>query len=382
MTEMDTNDRDTNEAVLKRTPLDPCYPDGLETEWIDVYGYAVPLFVSDPETEYGAFREHVGIIEYSMLFKWDLRGPGAKAVANAVYTRELAKVPSGKIVYGAVVNADGFMLDDATVTVYSDEHVMLMGGNAGLGDILRAALTDGVELSERREEFVVASVQGPKSRTLLQRLTDTDLSNEAFPYYTFKENVQLSGVPVQINRIGYTAELGYEVMAPIDRAVELHAALTEAGADLGVQLCGAIALMMCRTEAGMVMGEVDYDHTVTPFECRLGWAVDLEKDAFLGREALLAKKDGVTNRTVSIRVDGDFEGLDGAAVSREGNVVGAMSMVVPSPVLGGATLGLARIHRDSAKPGTKVIVAAPDGPREAEVIATPVYDPERTRVHS
>lgn len=367
---------------LKSTPLSPAYPADLETEWIDVYGYAVPLWVGDPEDEYAAFRERVGVIEYSMLYKWELDGPGAKAVANTLHSRNLTNVPAGRIVYGVVADAEGFMVDDATVTVYGDDRVMLMGGTPRLGELLRAALTPGVELRERREEYVVASVQGPRSRELLQALTETDLSNEAFPYYSFLEQVSLAGIPVQINRIGYTAELGYEVMAPIDRAMDLHAALMSAGEALGVRMCGAIALMMCRIEAGMVMGEVEFDHTVTPFECRLGWAVDFDKGPFLAREALLAKKDAAPNRTVSVRVEGDFEGLDGAELQIGGAAVGFLTMVVPSPVLQGAALGMARIHRDSAKPGTQVTVTAPDGPRAGEVLATPVYDPERIRVRS
>ena len=367
---------------LKATPLAAAYPADLQTEWIDVYGYAVPLWVGDPEDEYAAFRERVAVIEYSMLYKWELTGPGAKAVANGLHSRNLATVPAGRIVYGVVADAEGLMVDDATVTVYGDDRVLLMGGTPVLGDMLRSALAPGVELRERRDEFVVASVQGPRSRELLQRLTSTDLSNDAFPYYSFLEHVDLAGIPVQVNRIGFTAELGYEVMAPIDRAMDLHRALTAAGEDLGVRTCGAIALMMCRIEAGMVMGEVEYDHTVTPFECRLGWAVDFEKGPFLAREALLAKKDAAPNRTVSVRVDGGFEGLDGAVLRRDGQEVGFLTMVVPSPVLGGATLGMARVHRDSARPGTALTVAAPDGDRSGEVVSTPVYDPERVRVRS
>ena len=65
------------------------------------------------------------------------------------------------------------------------------------------------------------SVQGPNSRALLQRLTDTDLSNEAFPYYTFKTGVTLAGLDAQLNRLGFTAELGYEVMVPVGYAEAL-----------------------------------------------------------------------------------------------------------------------------------------------------------------
>lgn len=368
---------------LMATPFDPMYPQDFDTEWIDVYGYAVPLWVGDPADEYAAFRERVGVLEYSMLYKWDLAGPGAVDAANAVFSRDLAALAPGRIAYGVITDADGFMVDDCTATVYSPTHVLLCGGNPGVGDVVREHLPADTTLTERRKEVAVASVQGPRSRELLQRLTDADLSNEAFPYYTVLTDIAIAGIPASVNRLGFTAELGYEVVVPVDRATDLWNALFEAGADLGVTPCAAAALMMARIEAGMVMGEIEYDHTLTPFECRMGWAVDFEKGDFLGRDALLAKKDTAERRVVTVRISGDAEGLDGAVLTDAGREVGFVTMAVPSPVLGGATLAMARLHRDSARVGTELAVAPTSGePRVAEVLKTPVYDPERQRVRS
>ncbi len=368
---------------LRSTPFSGLYPQGLETEWIDVYGYAVPLWLADPVDEYSAFRERVGILEYSMLYKWDLRGPAAIAVANSVFSRNVAAVVPGRIAYGVVTDADGLMIDDCTVTVFADDHVLLCGGNPVLGDVLGARVPAGTVLTERREEYAVASVQGPRSRELLQRLTATDLSSAALPYYSVRTGIDIAGIPATVSRLGFTAELGYEVSVPVDRAADLWNALFKSGADLGVTACGAAALMMARIEAGMVMGEVEYDHTVTPFECRLGWAVDFDKGDFLGRDALVTKKNTAEGRVVTIRIDGDADGLDGLALHHRDRPVGFVTMAVPSPFLGGATLGMARVHRDAAAVGTHVEVVVGDGiTRVAEVVATPIYDPERLRVRS
>jgi aminomethyltransferase len=138
--------------------------------------------------------------------------------------------------------------------------------------------------------------------------------------------------------------------------------------------------MMCRIESGMVMGEVEYDHSLTPFECRLGWAVDFSKPDFIGREALLAAKESAEGRVMSIRIDGDAEGLDGASIESEGRTVGAVTMAVPSPALDGATLAMARLHKDVAVVGQSLTISTEGGARDAEVLRTPVYDPERIRV--
>ena len=141
--------------------------------------------------------------------------------------------------------------------------------------------------------------------------------------------------------------------------------------------------MMARIEAGMVMGEVEYDHTVTPFECRMGWAVDLDKGDFLGRDALVAKKDTADGRVVTVRISGEADGMDGSALLLDGREVGFVTMAVPSPLLDGATLGMARVQRDASAVGTRLTTTDPAGSsRSVEVVATPVYDPERVRVRS
>ncbi len=367
---------------LLATPFDHAYPRDIETEWIDVMGYAVPLWVSDPESEYRAFREAVGLLEYSMLYRWDIRGPRAAEIANRVHSRNIMALKPGEIAYGVVVDDDGFMVDDPTVSLYGPDHVLLVGGTPELGTVIGRETDSQTTVTERRAEFCVLSVQGPRSRELLQSLTGEDLSNAAFAYYTFKPGVRLAGFEVQVNRIGFTAELGFEVVASIADAPALMAAIREAGAPLGALPCGAAALMMCRIESGMVMAEVEYDRTLTPFECRLGWSVDFDKGDFNGRDCLFSKRDSVSGRVMTIRIDGDTDGLDGAAIEVDGRVVGVVTMAVPSPALDGATLAMARLHRDVAQVGHALTVTTESGSRGAEVLRTPVYDPERIRVKS
>ena len=192
-----------------------------------------------------------------------------------------------------------------------------------------------------------------------------------------------SGIPAQVSRLGFTAELGYEIQVPREQALALWDAVFEAGTDLGIKAFGAIALLTCRTEAGMIMGELEYDHTVTPFECRMGWALDFDKGPFQGRDALLTKKDSVTGRVVSVVVDTAPDTAEGARLELEGRDIGYVTMALPSPVLDGATLGLARVHRDAVKSGTALTAVAADGSTaDATVRPTPVYDPERARVRA
>jgi aminomethyltransferase len=141
--------------------------------------------------------------------------------------------------------------------------------------------------------------------------------------------------------------------------------------------------MMIRVEAGMVMGEgLEYDGTVSPWECGLGWAVDLDKGDFRGRDAVLRLRDERTARLVSVILDSGEDAATGARLSAGGEDAGHITMAVSSPHLDGRTLGLAKVHRDFASPGTKVSAQVERDEVAGELVPTPVYDPERKRVRS
>ena len=367
---------------LRSTPYSPLYADGLETDWIDVFGCAVPVHCGDIEAEYTALRTAAAAMEFSMLYRWDVIGAGALEAVNSVFSRDLRHLGPDRIAYGVFVADDGTMLDDVTVITPHAEFVRVIGGNVEADDaLLRDAAPAGVAVVERRDETAQLSFQGPKSREILQSLTGTDLSNDALPYYHFIREIEIAGIKGQLNRMGFTAELGYEFITPVEHAVEFGAALIEAGTDAGVRLAGAATVMMARVEAGMVMAHLEYDHTSTPFECRLGWAVDFDKGPFRGREALLAAKDTALDRVVSVVIDG-IEEADFAPVSLDGSDVGVVTMALPSPHLGGRTLGLARVRKSAAAAGTVLAGEAAGVPFRAEVVPTPVFDAERRRVRS
>jgi aminomethyltransferase len=370
-------------AGLRPSPFQARVPDSLgPDDFIDVGGQAVPLVLSGIDEEYAAFRTTAGMIDFSMLLKWEVSGPRAAEVVDAVFSRNVRGMSPGSIAYGVVVDGDGMMIDDCTVLCYDSQRVRVTGGNPRVGELLDAVLPPGHTLDEVRDSVATVSLQGPRSRQILQKLTTTDVSNEAFPYYSFQTGVQVAGLTAHINRIGFTAELGYEIMVDVAEAVQLWDVIAEAGAEFGVVPCAAAALMVVRVEAGMIMSELEYDETTSPFECRMGWAVDLDKPAFHGRGALVALKEMARRTVASVRVDSAPEGLDGAVLTVDGEPIGHITMAVKSPALEGQTLALARLDRSVSKPGQRLTIATEFGVSQAEVVPMPVYDPERTKVRS
>lgn len=356
--------------------------EGQEVE--DIYGMAQPVAIEDPLIEYAAVREGVGLLDFSPLFKVDIEGPDAVAKMNGLHSRDLTKLSAGQIAYGTILGEDGGIVDDPTVMVRSDDRLRIVGGPQMPGEVIPYAEAQGLAATERRGELAHLNLQGPRSREVLSRLVWIDVSNTAFPYYTFKEFVRVGGVDdVFVTRMGFTAELGYELFVPVSRALELYDAVVDAGTRYGIRPVGVAAIMMIRIEAGMVMGEFEYDATISPWEAALGWTVDLDKETLRGRDAAIRLRDERPGRIVSIVLERGDDTATGAEVRNlDGEHIGHVTMSTPSPYLGGKTLALARIDRRWTQPGTGIVAVVDEDEVAGQVVTTPVYDPERTRVHS
>jgi aminomethyltransferase len=183
-----------------------------------------------------------------------------------------------------------------------------------------------------------------------------------------------------MTRLGYTAELGYELWVDADRALDLWDALVEAGAPFGMRLIGMTALDLFRIEGGFIIGGVEYDPSVSPFECGLGWAVSFDKEPLRGRAGLERDRDGTALRLTSVTLESGGDDATGARLAVDGDEVGFVTQAVVSPYLDGRTLGLAKVRKDLAKAAGTAVTAQVDGQDVAgEIARHPVYDPERKR---
>jgi aminomethyltransferase len=351
---------------------------------VDVYGMGIPAVIDDAGAEYLAVREGVGLLDFSPLTKVDVTGDGARDVLDQLVTRDLSKLSPGRIAYTPIVGDDGLMRDDSTVMVRAADRVRVVGGPAMPGEVIPFAEAAGLDAVERRAEVAHLNIQGPFSRALLAAVADDDVSNEAFPYYTFRESMRVAGVEgVFVTRMGFTAERGYELFVPVSRALDVYDALMDSGSTMGLRPVGVAAIMMVRVEAGMVMGDgLEYDRSVSPWECGLGWAVDLDKGDFRGRAALERLRGERSDRLASVVLEEGEDSASGAPLASDGAQVGRVTMAIASPHLSGRTLGLARMHVDHAALGTKLVASVAGREVAAEVVSTPVYDPQRRRVRS
>jgi len=352
----------------------------LTDQWMDLFGYAAPSVVTDTLGEYRAVRTTAGLMDFSMLRKVDVTGPGALELLNSLLTRDLAKLRSGQIAYGAFCDERGFMIDDCTASVFSPDRVRFCGANDLDYEIFSArASSTSVMVREFTDDTPHLCLQGPLSRVMLQPLANRDISNAAFPYYTFRDDVEIAGIPVFMTRLGYTAELGFELWVEFGRALELWDALVDALTPQGMRIIGMDALDLFRIEGGFIIGGVEYDQTVPPFECGLGWAVDFQKDDFQGKAALMRLKETSDVRLTSVVLPTGGAAASGAPLTHAGEQVGYVTQAIVSPYLDGRTLGLAKLRRPHNSPGTGLEAIVEGLAVTAEVVRHPVYERERKR---
>ena len=351
----------------------------MTDEWMDLFGYHAPSVVSDTLEEYRACREAAALMDFTMLRKVDIDGPGAQEFVNGVVTRDVSKLGVGQIGYGALCDEHGKMIDDCTVMVRSADRIRFCGANDRDFHLFSELAPEGITVTECTDAMPHLCLQGPQSRTMLQQLANRDLSNEAFPYYTFREDVEIAGIPVFMTRLGYTAELGYELWVERERALELWDALLETLGPQGMKVIGMVALDLFRIEGGFIIGGVEYDPTVSPYECALGWSVDLDKGEFQGREALVRLREETDLRLGSVVLASGGDDASGAPLFVDGIEIGLVTQAVESPFLGGKTLGLAKIRQDLKVPGTKVTARVGGEDVPGEIVEHPVYEKERRR---
>jgi aminomethyltransferase len=221
------------------------------------------------------------------------------------------------------------------------------------------------------------ALQGPNSRALLGEVTPADLSSLA---YMWALPAQVAGVRALISRTGYTGELRYEVLIPAEHAHDVWQALVEAGEAHGMALCGLVAAFGLRIEKGYIM-RFDFAGGRTPYEVGLGWTVKLDKGDFLGREALVRRREaGFTEKLVSVALQDGYVPVTGDAILHDGEPAGAVTSAangytVQSPI------ALGYLSLELSSQGTSLAVEDGDGNlHPAAVGPRSPYDPKGIRL--
>ena len=329
-------------------------------------------------------REDVGILDTSTFAKIRVSGTGAADWLNRLIANKVPSQP-GRTCLTPLIGRRGGIAGDITVTRLDDTTFMLFGGGQAERPYRRlfdqVPRGDDVKIESLTDACAGVNVAGPKSRELLSRLTNDDLSNEGFPFLRSR-TISVAGIETLALRVSFTGELGWELYVPEDQQVALHTALREAGADLGAAPVGARALLSLRIEKGYGSWGREYSIEYWPQEVGLDRFVKLDKGEFLNGDAVAAIADEAPRYKLAVvEIDADTADASGGepVFLPDGVPTGRVTSGSYGHTVG-KSLALVALKAEHAVPETELSVTVLGRPHAARVLAKPPHDPDGTRL--
>ena len=325
--------------------------------------------------EVRAVQEAVGGIEIANFAKHEFKGPGARAYLDRILAGFVPK--PGRLTLTPMLTPKGKLYGDLTVACLAEDHFILFGSGAMQEAHRRwfeRDLPGDVSYANVSDDWHGIALSGPKSRELLARITRDDISAEAFKFRDTRQTF-VGGVPVILNRISFSGELGYEIYCRPQYLLRLAQAVEEAGADLGYRWYGARALMSMRLEKGWGVWTLefrpDFDAISSGMDAFINWKKD-----FIGKEATLAIREaGPKQRLVTLTIDVDgIDVTNDEAILKDGQAVGYVSSGGYAHRVG-KSMAMGYVAADQAMPGNVLQVEILGEYYEATVLGGPIYDP-------
>jgi aminomethyltransferase len=372
---------------LHRTAFDEVQREA-GASWTDWEGWAWAADFGDAIAEHNATRQACNVWDEAALRKWDMKGPDALALADVLFTNDMAALEVGQVRYGALCDEQGLMVMDGTIFKFADDHCFsITSYDSDLEHFRNVAADRGldVQVEDVTDAMPHLQVQGPLARAVLGPITEgADVAT--LRYFRFvPDGVTVGGVPVMLSRTGYSGELGFELYCSPGDAAELWHAIVRAGEPHGLRPIGLSAIETLRIESGLLFPDIDYfPHQTDPFEVRLDNVIKLDKPGdFVGKDALRKiAAEGTARLLTTLRIDGDEVPEYGAAVTLDGRDVGIVRSPCQSPTFDSGVIAMTAIDRELNTPGQRVEVALGDGTVGADVAEFPLYDTKKTRPRS
>jgi dimethylglycine dehydrogenase len=336
--------------------------------------------------ECSAVRSSVGVLDQTSFAKYEVSGPGAEKFLDRLCANSLP-ASVGRIALTQMCTPRGGIECDVTVTRLEEDRFYVVSAAATeCHDFAWIARhrpdDDSVRLANVTNRYAVLTLAGPRSRDLLQALTDTDCSRKAFRFFRCRE-LRVGMVPVRALRVSYVGELGFELHHPIEYQRHLYDLLTEAGREFGIVDFGYRALDSMRLEKAYRLWGADMSADYTPLEAGMDRFVDFEKGDFIGREALLRQREqGIERGLACLVVDAaDADPHAFEPVRAAGRTIGYVAAGGYGHTVD-KSIALAYLPTAYLEPGTELAVVILGEPRPARVVEQPLYDPGNERLLS
>ncbi|MCG2774659.1 MAG: aminomethyltransferase family protein, partial [Desulfobacterales bacterium] len=336
-------------------------------------------------------RKNVGMFDASTLGKFRIWGPDALKALQRVYVGDMSSIPQGKVKYSAMCNDDGCIADDGVVVKRGEDDYYFTTSTSRAGNTVEwfryQTRYDGWDfhMVNLTDAFGVINLAGPNARKVLEKVADTDLSNETFPFVGYREFILSETIPVRAMRLGFVGELSYELHVPSSYMQVLWDLLNKSGEEWGIRNFGMEAQNVLRMEKGHIIIGSESEQRTTLHDVGLGflWCRKKPEAKTVGSFALkdTEHQEGRL-KLVGFKMDDSSRTPEDGSIIVDSEIRGFVCTARHSFTLG-ESIGLALVESHLAKEGTHLeIFEAGAGIKRlyGTVVPTPFYDPEGKRL--
>ena len=354
---------------MKQTPLYTKHVE-LGAKMVDFAGYQMPIQYTGIIQEHNAVRHSAGLFDVSHMGEFIITGDEAEVFLDYVTINDVVSIQPWQAQYSAMCYEDGGIIDDLLIYRYPDHFMLVVNASNKEKDLdwFMAHKLDNVDILDISDQTGLIALQGPKSRSILQNIFDINLNEIDFYWF---DVAKINGNSATIARTGYTGELGFEIYADHDNIVKIWDAIMKAGGD-AVEPTGLGCRDTLRMEMKYCLYGNDIDASTNPIEAGLGWITKLDKDNFIGKEALVDAKANITRKLICIEMVDRGIPRKGYTIFNNGAVVGEVTSGTQSPSLNQG-IGLAYVAKSFAKTGTKLKMKVRDKLLNCKVVKSPFY---------
>lgn len=359
---------------LQRTPLFDVYASyGGKT--IDFGGWELPVQFSSIKEEHEAVRTKAGLFDVSHMGEIVVRGEDSLAYLQRLVTNDVSKLQNGQAQYTAMCYEDGGTVDDLLVYKIENNHYLLVVNASNIEkdfEWMNKFVDGNLTVQNVSDSYGQLALQGPIAQTVLQRLTEQDLSEIGF--FKFKTQVKVKGREFLVSRTGYTGEDGFEIYGAPDDIIFLWHSILEEGKEDGVLPCGLGSRDTLRFEACLALYGQELSKDISPLEAGISFVVKLKKEQeFNGQQALIQQKEsGVPRKLVGLKMIDKGIPRHGYPVYINGQQIGEITTGTQSPTLK-VNIGLGLIETQHADIGSEVEVEIRGKRLKAVTVETPFY---------
>ncbi len=356
---------------MKKTPLYDWHISN-SNNLVPFGGFLLPVYYSSIIEEHKNVRSRAGLFDVSHMGEFIISGPASEKFMQLVTINDVSKLRNGQAQYNAMCDKNGGIIDDVIIYKKNSEFMMVVNASniEKNFDWLESNIIEGVVIKNISEDIGLIAIQGPYSRKILQSLVKQNISNLRF--YHFIDKIDISGNKALISRTGYTGELGYEIYANPVSLKKIWKKLIEKGSQYGIIPAGLGCRDTLRLEMGYLLYGNDINQKINPIEAGLGWITKFDKGDFIGRKAIIQKKNEMSKHIFCFSMLDRAIPRAGCDIIFDSKSIGNVSSGTMSPTIRKG-IGMGYIEKSHYKLGSRIGINIRGKLKEAKIVGPPFH---------